>query len=70
MLAQCAKRKCLKALTLPASAYFSVMQSAYEQFAGFRNLALEEFQQPGITVVNSKQKAQKAIGVLEKLTDR
>lgn len=70
MLIHFAKRKCFKALTRPVSGYFSVLESAYEQFAGFRNFALEEFQHPGITIVNSKQKAEKAISVLEKLSDR
>lgn len=44
--------------------------SLYEKFKGFRNTALEKLDIPGVTIVNTPEKAQKALKVLLSLDDR
>lgn len=44
--------------------------SLYEKFKGFRNTALEGVNIPGVTIVNSREKALKALDVLMTLEDR
>lgn len=44
--------------------------SLYEKFKGFRNTALEGVNLPGVTIVNSREKALRALDVLMSLEDR
>ena len=49
---------------------FCTSVSFYEKFRDFRNVALEELHIEGVTIVNTKEKAQKAVKILQDLGDR
>ena len=42
----------------------------YDKFKGFRNQAIDNLFIPGVTIVNSREKALKALDVLNTLDDR
>ncbi len=44
--------------------------SLYEKFKGFHNTSLENLNIPGVTIVNTKDKAKRALDVLMSLEDR
>ena len=44
--------------------------SDYENFNGYQNLALQNFNKPGITLVRDKETARKVIDTLYKYKDR
>lgn len=44
--------------------------SAYERFKGYKNVALDNVHMTGVTIVKTKEHANKVIRILESLSDR
>lgn len=69
-LTQLAKPLISKAYFCTSAAPQTETISLYEKFKGFRNTALENVDIPGVTIVNTKDKAKRAVDVLMSLEDR
>jgi len=63
-------KPCLSKVTFCTTTTTSGNISLYEKFRGFRNVALEGVNIPGVTIVNTKEKAKRALDVLMSLEDR